>query len=128
MANIKISVNHAIRDGFAFTFHTPCSCADVDGVVVEHSNGSDRFEFKDAHGNSLTDIGNLFAPGVLLKVILDVTNSSAYIQNADTNSYLENKFKSVMLSAADPDNDGHVVMTCGSVLSDTMPSAEGVEF
>ena len=34
-------------------------------------------------------IGEAFAKGALIKVILDVTNGYAYIQNAGTNSYIE---------------------------------------
>lgn len=37
---------------------------------------------------------DLFAKGALVKAILDVTNGHAYLQNADTNAYLENKLNS----------------------------------
>ena len=39
----------------------------------------------------MTGLGKLFAAGAYVKVILDVTNGYAYIQNADTNAYLEGR-------------------------------------
>lgn len=40
----------------------------------------------------MTGIGHLFKTGAIVKVILNMDESKAYIQNADTNKYLENKF------------------------------------
>lgn len=128
MANIKISVNHAIRDGFAFSFLAPCNCSDVEGIVVEHLGGTDRFVFKDAHGNALTDLNNLFTKGALVKVIFDVTHGGAYLQNADTNSYLEDKFKAVTMTATDPFSDGRILFSYGGVVGEYIPNAEGVSF
>lgn len=89
MANIITNVAFPIKDGVSFTFHAPCNCSDVDGLTVQHPEGETRFVFKDAHGNDLTGINNLFAQGSLIKVVLDVTNNAAFLQNADTNGYLE---------------------------------------
>ena len=50
---------------------------------------SQVFLFTDAHGNNLTGVGNLFTTGVIVKVVLNVDEGKAYIQNADTNKYLE---------------------------------------
>ena len=87
MAYIKINTQHQLYDGAPITFRAPCDCTAVEGVSVNSKN----FVFKDAHGEALTGIGNLFLKDAVVKVILDVTNGCAYIQNADTNSYLENK-------------------------------------
>ena len=87
MGYIKIKTKHPVYDGAPITFRAPCDCTEVEGVSVNSKN----FVFKDAHGVALTGIGNLFVKDAVVKVILDVTNSCAYIQNADTNSYLENK-------------------------------------
>jgi hypothetical protein len=64
--------------------------SDVTENSVEQRNST--FVFKDTHGNVLTGIRNLFNGGSYVKVVLDTTTRSAYIQNADTNSYLEGKF------------------------------------
>lgn len=87
MAYIKINTKYPIYDGMSVTFKAPCDCTRADGLSVN----STIFEFKDAHGVTLAGIENLFTAGALVKVILDVTNGSAYIQNADTNAYLEGK-------------------------------------
>lgn len=89
MANIRVDIGHEIIDGQPVTFVAPCDCTAIDGLKVYYPGGSKVFVFKDAHGNVLTGIGNLFAAGAYVKAILDVTGGSAYIQNADTNAYLE---------------------------------------
>lgn len=88
MAYIKINTKYPIYDGMSVTFKAPCDCTRADGLSVN----STLFEFKDAHGVTLAGVENLFTAGALVKVVLDVTNGSAYIQNADTNAYLEGKF------------------------------------
>lgn len=87
MGYIKINTKYPVYDGAPITFRAPCDCTAADGISVNSKN----FVFKDAHGVALTGMGNLFLKDAVVKVILDVTNSCAYIQNADTNSYLENK-------------------------------------
>lgn len=89
MANIKVELSHEIIDGQPVTFVAPCDCTAITGLKVYYPGGSKVFTFKDAHGNVLTGIGNLFGEGAYVKAILDVTNGNAYLQNADTNAYLE---------------------------------------
>lgn len=96
MAYIKINIDHPIYDGMPLTFKAPCACSDTEGITV----GTQNFVFRDAHGNTLTSTGELFSAGVLIKVILDVTNRFAYIQNADTNAYLENRFSTITVPAS----------------------------
>ena len=54
----------------------------------------------------MSGIGEAFAKGALIKTILDVTNGVAYIQNADTNSYIEGTFTRIKppILTATPDN------------------------
>ena len=101
MANVKVDLGYEpIYDGMSLTFKAPCDCTDVSGLVVlaweagENSSSytSYTFQFKDAHGNTLENINDLFSSGVYVKVILDTVNNFAYIQNADTNAYLEGEF------------------------------------
>ena len=89
MANIKVELSQEIIDGQPVTFVAPCNCNEITGLKVCYPDGSKVFTFKDAHGNALTGLGNLFGKGAYVKAILDVTNGYAYIQNADTNGYLE---------------------------------------
>lgn len=94
MANIRIDLDTTLIDGQSITFRSPVSCAEVTGLIVYYPDGSAvtsrEFQFADAHGNNVGDIDHLFAENVLVKVILDTDLSRAYVQNADTNSYLEN--------------------------------------
>lgn len=84
MATIKLTVD-SVADGQSLTFKAPCDCTAVTGITI----GSTTYTFKDAHGNDLSGMGNLFLTGAYVKVVLDTTNNYAYIQNADTNKYLE---------------------------------------
>lgn len=100
MANIIVTLNHPLENGEEIKFLAPCDCTAVMGLTVNHpietegvlTEGSTTFTFKDAHGAALTMIGNLFVTGAVVKVILDTANNAAYIQNADTNTYLESRW------------------------------------
>lgn len=95
MANINVVVDKPIADGYKLKFRTPCDSTTIEGLEVKYpaKNGVGtlikKFVFKDAHGTELSGFGNLFVSGVMIEVLLDVTHSVAYIQNADTNSYVE---------------------------------------
>lgn len=92
MANIKVTIDYPIANGLPVTFKSPADCSQITGLVVSYPSGSTTktktFQFADAHGNNVGSI-DLFASNVLVKVILDVDASKAYVQNADTNAYLE---------------------------------------
>ena len=94
--NIRVALNTPIYDGAEVVFRSPVDCSQVTGLIVYYpENGnptSKEFAFADAHGNNVGDIDHLFAENVVVKVILDVTTSMAFVQNADTNAYLEGRF------------------------------------
>ena len=97
MANVKVTLDYQINDGMSLTFKAPCDSTGVTGLKVYYPTLTDNTEtstykvfiFKDAHGNDLSNIGNLFTTNAYVTVVLDTTNGYAYIQNADTNGYLE---------------------------------------
>lgn len=97
MANLIATSKTPVFDGMPFTFRAACDCTEINGLTVNYpgvsesasTDASMTFVFKDAHGNDLAGIGNLFAAGAYVRVILDTANRYAYIQNADTNAYLE---------------------------------------
>lgn len=95
MANIRIDLDHELLHGEELVFKAPCDCTAVSGIKVYYPSTSGTISktliFKDAHGNVLTNINNLFSSGVLIKVLVDSTDGYAYILNADTNAYLEAK-------------------------------------
>ena len=90
--NIIVDLNYPIQDGTEVKFRSPVDCSQVTGLKVNYPNGSQEFAFADAHGNNVGDVDHLFAEDVVVKVILDVTNGMAFVQNADTNAYLEGRF------------------------------------
>lgn len=107
MANIILTLDHTIQDGEDIKFKAPCACSEVSGITanypVEGENGelstaTKTFTFRDTHGNDLTGLGNLFSAGAYVKVIVDTENNYAYLQNADTNKYLEGKLTEAMES------------------------------
>lgn len=93
--NIRVDLNYPINDGVEVVFRSPVDCSQVTGLKVYYpENGataSKEFAFADAHGNNVGDIDHLFAENVVVKVILDVTTGMAFVQNADTNAYLERR-------------------------------------
>ena len=92
MSNIRVDLSTPIFDGAEVVFRSPVDCSQVTGLIVYYAGGSQEFMFADAHGNNVGDIDHLFAENVAVKVILDVTTSMAFVQNADTNAYLEGRF------------------------------------
>ena len=94
MSNIRVDVGYTIQDGAEIKFRSPVDCSVVTGLIVYYpgtdgNTASKVFAFADAHGNNVGNIDHLFAENVVVKVILDVTTSMAFVQNADTNAYLE---------------------------------------
>ena len=94
--NIRVDLNTPIYDGAEVVFRSPVDCSQVTGLIVYYDGGSQEFAFADAHGNNVGDIDHLFAEDVVVKVILDVTTGMAFVQNADTNAYLEGRFDSII--------------------------------
>ena len=80
------------------SFKAPCDCTAVAGLKAYFPNEkgiitTQTFMFTDAHGNNLAGLGHLFTKGAIVKAILNLDEGKAYLQNADTNAYLEGKFE-----------------------------------
>ena len=106
MANIKITVNGPLMDGHKITFKAPCDCTTVDKLDVRYIEDSEQksrlFTMRDSHRNDLTGLGNLFAQGAYVNVVLDTNSGFAYLQNAGTNTYLEQKLKNFIFATEEP--------------------------
>ena len=126
MANIRVDVNYAIKDGSEIVFRSPADCSAITGLIVYYvaddgAAASKEFVLSDAHGHNVGDIDHLFAENAVVKVILDVTAGMAYVQNADTNAYIERTFvKSV--NGVTPDEKGNVEIT----VSNSSQNANGM--
>lgn len=93
--NVRVDLQYAIQDGTEVVFRSPVDCSQVTGLVVYYPDGEDivsqEFLFADAHGNNVGDVDHLFSENAVVKVILDVITGMAFVQNADTNAYLEDR-------------------------------------
>ena len=92
MAYIKVTSRCDIYDGMSITFRAPCESTEVEGLNVYDSNGMQSFTFHDSGGYSTSGVVFFFEEAYVTAV-LDTRNSIAYIQNAESNCYLENRFK-----------------------------------
>ena len=100
MANIRIDLNHTPLNGETVSFRAPCNASDIAGLTIYYvDNGgatvSREFTLNDANGNDIGSIDSIFAEGAIVKVILDTDLNNAFVQNPDTNAYLEGKFKDI---------------------------------
>jgi len=106
MSYIRVDQAIPVFDGQPVTFKSPASCAGVEGLKIYYPSGEGTavatFALADAHGNNVGSI-DLFAADVLVKVILDTAKGMAYVQNADTNAYLEGKFEALERTIGDVD-------------------------
>lgn len=97
--NIRVDLNAPIKDGTEVIFRSPVDCSQVTGLRVYFPDEGQTlyfdFMFADAHGNNVGDIDHLFAENAVVKVILDITTFMAFVQNADTNAYLEGRFAAI---------------------------------
>lgn len=89
---ITIKGQYALENGMDIIFDAPCNCSDIAGLAIIYGGKWSIFTFRDAHKNDLAELPT-FAVGARIKVNLDTVNGYAYIQNADTNAYLEEMFK-----------------------------------
>lgn len=127
MANIRIDLGAVVVNGQALTFRAPADCSAITGLIIYYPEGdtttSKTFKFVDAHG---VDVGSgtfsLFAADALVKVVLDIDQGKAYVQNADTNAYIEKTFvKSV--NGKKPDDSGNVYLGLWSSFGPTLNSS-----
>ena len=135
MAKIRIDINTTVRNGRSLTFKAPADCANVTGLIVYYpENGatiSKNFVFADAHG---VDVGSgtisLFAKNAFVKVVLDTDNGKAYVQNADTNAYLEEKLVERLIAPVPTaaENGKFLRVVNGDAVWTTVDNAEGVSF
>ena len=99
MANIRIDLSHIPLDGETVTFKAPCDASNITGMVIYYSDGSTttskEFTLSDANGGDIGVLDNIFAKDAIVKVILDTNTNNAFVQNPDTNTYLENRFETI---------------------------------
>jgi len=128
MAQIKLELPSKLVDGMLVKFKAPCDCTAVTGLAAYYpaddgTTASKNFTFRDSLGNDLTGLGNLFASGAYVAVVLNTANGYAYIQNAGTNKYLEAKIAAVANHTHTPESIG--AAKAGHTHADYLPKAGG---
>jgi hypothetical protein len=105
---IQVAIDHFIEDGSEIKFRSPVDCTEVTKLRVQYQNEAGGtvtkdFAFADANGNDVGEVNNLFAKDAIVKVVLDIDanidghgTGAAFVQNADTNAYLEDKFSDLL--------------------------------
>lgn len=95
MANIRVDVDGIITDGQSVTFRAPCDCSEIEGLKIYYIKDKVRvgelFTMKDSRVQNLSTVNNLFAAGAYVTVVLDTVNKRAFLQNAATSGYIEEK-------------------------------------
>lgn len=93
MSNIRIDYQSTIIDGTEITFKAPCDCTAITGLKVYYPDSSGTqtskvFTLVDSHKVNIGNLSDLFVQDAIVKVVLDVTNSKAFVENADNNSFI----------------------------------------
>lgn len=91
MPNLIIQENNVNRTrpavhGEELTIVAPCNCSEVSGVQI----AGVAYPFYDAAGNVLESGVGWFAQGSLIRVLIDVDNTRAYILNAAIKGFIGN--------------------------------------
>lgn len=130
--NVRVDLNFPIKDGTEIVFKAPCDYAEVTGLTVYYPvDGvveSHTFAFADANVNDLADFDALFAKDAVVKVILDLRTNMAFVQNADTNAYLEGRFAQMgSLDGLDTDNKENLVAAINEAMTkgNGLPGKDG---
>lgn len=105
MSLIKVDLPYTIFDGATVSFKSPADFSKVTGLRIYYPNTAGAiqaadFTFADANRNDVTHINKLFGANAIVKVILDTDSNLAFVQNADTNAYLEQQFDEIMRFSA----------------------------
>ena len=87
---LTLPLGENIYTGRQVTFQSPCASEGLTGVIVDGVT----YALVDAHGNTL--VGKSFTAGTMVSVIFNLGTKKAYVQNADTNAYLESMLAKII--------------------------------
>jgi hypothetical protein len=98
MAYIRLDTGVAPYSGQALTFKSPADCSNIEGLKIYYTDNGvekcEQFALTDAHGEDVAG-SELFKRDVLVRILIDKGSMKAFVQNADTNAYLESRFQSL---------------------------------
>jgi hypothetical protein len=99
--NIRVYLEREIEDGIGVKFKAPADCLAATRLTIQTPANTEgvEFAFADANGNDIGTLDNLFSTGAIVNVLLNTDTMAAFVQNADTNAYLESRFVELSESA-----------------------------
>ena len=80
MSNISLTLpaGETAQDGKMITFRAPTSCGSIDRIFVD----GQQYDLVDSCGKTLSRNAGSFSSGCLVGVLLDTTNSKAFVLNS----------------------------------------------
>lgn len=91
MSKIKVNLPVSPVNGKQISFIAPCSSADTECLLIDDV----EYAVVDSDGVSVAGLENVWNSGAIVAAILNVDTHTAYIQNANTNTYLEGRFNNL---------------------------------
>ena len=126
MSKIRVTSRCEIYDGMTITLKAPCDSTEVDGLNVYDTTGNKQtYSFRDVHGTNVSAVADLFEANSYITVTLDTGNGYAYLQNADTNSYLEGVIEDLQESISGKASTSHSHALTESSITGTLPVSKG---
>ena len=86
---ITLPKGEYIYTGRQVTFESPCESEGLTGLIVDGVT----YDLVSAMGTTL--VANSFDAGAMISVIFNVEKQKAFVQNADTNAYIEERFQAL---------------------------------
>lgn len=108
MNKIKVSLTSYAVNGKQISFIAPCGSADTECLIIQGV----EYAIVDADNISVSGLENVWYAGALVSAILNVDTRTAFIQNANTNPYIESQFQTQTQKLIQSDE---------ATLEDTMP-------
>jgi hypothetical protein len=89
MSKIKVNLPCYPVNGKQVSFISPCSSINTECLIVNDV----EYSVVDADGVSVAGLKNVWNAGAMVSAILNVDTRTAFIQNANTNTYIEGQFQ-----------------------------------
>ena len=89
MSKIKVNLPDYPVNGKQISFIAPCASSYTECFIINDV----MYSVVDADGVSVAGIPNVWNSGAMVSAILNVDTKTAFIQNANTNTYMEGQFQ-----------------------------------
>ena len=101
---LRLPTEEKLHTGRQVTFEAPCNSEELGGLIVDGVT----YAIVDSNGRTLVD--KSFSSGAMVSVIFNLEKKKAFVQNADTNAYLEGKFDKQLPQPSNTAKVGQVIV------------------